>query len=413
MQGRALSYPGSAWYRHEQNYPAGSVPPPETIVYYTGVERKIDVVPGPIVRGNRKNPNAWYYDIAVRQAGTKTGFSLQTKLATGEWSKNTFGGRYKTVQTGLATKHADLVARADTDSYSKLIEGLRGKLDVSVDLAQAGKTATIGSAVRKTVIELGRAIVSIKRKPFDATVQIGKLAGEMRLIWVYGIKPTAQTLYDAVEESYNRMSREGVWIKGRASSSAIYTSSGTGWPDPAWKWTAEVNDNAGCEYAIKVVIPRDSEPVAARWSSLNPVSITWELLPFSFVADWFLSVGEYIRNLESAIVYFRYFQTGYRSTRYCITYKQRGQDVSDTTSGGFRTIYQLYSEGAESLDRGMRREVLLYFPLPPPIRWNPELGSARLLNAAALLSTFINRQDHNPRGIRGLGKNVPVPKFWK
>jgi hypothetical protein len=31
----------------------------------------------------------------------------------------------------------------------------------------------------------------------------------------------------------------------------------------------------------------------------NPVSLAWELLPFSFVVDWFLPIGPYLESLDS------------------------------------------------------------------------------------------------------------------
>lgn len=409
MKSRNLNYLGQLKMYHIQNYPPTT---PVTSIVYNGTEDSIYVAPGPIVHGNRKTPNAWSFVIANRHAGQFTGSHRQTNTTNGQFAENSFSGIYKPIQTGLATQHAALMATADTDAYTKLIEELRGKLDVSVDLAQAGKTAGIGTAVQKSVVQLGRAVRAIKKDPLNATISIAKLTGEMRLIWVYGIKPTMQTVYQAVEESYNRMSRNGVWVKGRASANAIYTGGGSGWPDPGWTWKSEVTDNNGAEYALNVVIPNDSEPVAARWSSLNPVSITWELLPFSFVADWFLNVGDYIRNLESAIVYHRFFRWGYKSVRYSVYCKQNASYVGTSTSGALVDVRNLYYQGTTSLDRGMTRTVLTYFPLPPPIRWNPQLGAGRLLNAAALLSTAIRHPAKPPRR-RVLGRNVDVPANWK
>lgn len=44
------------------------------------------------------------------------------------------------------------------------------------------------------------------------------------------------------------------------------------------------------------------EPNAAdlpsRFGLVNPLEVAWELVPFSFVADWFLPIGDYLRNLD-------------------------------------------------------------------------------------------------------------------
>jgi hypothetical protein len=137
-----------------------------------------------------------------------------------------------------------------------------------------------------------------------------------------------------------------------------------------------------------MVIPQNSMTWAARWYSLNPVSIAWELMPFSFVVDWFMNVGDYLRNLESQLIYSRFFATGYKSQRFSVLTRQEayrnGQTSSGTTHISWGGHYQ-----ATAFDRYMKRVVLTDFPSVPPLRWNPNLGSARLLNAAALLSTAL------------------------
>jgi len=47
---------------------------------------------------------------------------------------------------------------------------------------------------------------------------------------------------------------------------------------------------------------RMDNPLAALFAQTgftNPVSLAWELLPFSFVADWFLPIGDYFEALEA------------------------------------------------------------------------------------------------------------------
>jgi hypothetical protein len=39
--------------------------------------------------------------------------------------------------------------------------------------------------------------------------------------------------------------------------------------------------------------------LASRMGLVNPLSIAWEVVPFSFVVDWFLPVGNFLENLTS------------------------------------------------------------------------------------------------------------------
>lgn len=41
------------------------------------------------------------------------------------------------------------------------------------------------------------------------------------------------------------------------------------------------------------------ESVPARFGLTNPLDVAWELLPLSFVADWFLPIGDYIKSLDT------------------------------------------------------------------------------------------------------------------
>ena len=77
-------------------------------------------------------------------------------------------------------------------------------------------------------------------------------------------------------------------------------------------------------------------PVLAELSSLgliNPVEIVWELLPYSFVVDWFLPIGNWLSSLTADVGFT--FQGGSMST----SSKQKGCEVKriqweDSTGGG-------------------------------------------------------------------------------
>lgn len=49
---------------------------------------------------------------------------------------------------------------------------------------------------------------------------------------------------------------------------------------------------------------RSDNTGTANWSELgivNPLSLAWELLPFSFVFDWFVPVGDYLSSLDATV----------------------------------------------------------------------------------------------------------------
>lgn len=55
--------------------------------------------------------------------------------------------------------------------------------------------------------------------------------------------------------------------------------------------TAKLVYNVRCEDSLKAV--------AANTGISNPALLAWELLPWSFVIDWFIPVGDYLESLSA------------------------------------------------------------------------------------------------------------------
>jgi hypothetical protein len=54
-----------------------------------------------------------------------------------------------------------------------------------------------------------------------------------------------------------------------------------------------------CKFVIRFRMDNPLLALFAQTGFTNPISLTWELLPFSFVADWFLPIGDYFEALEA------------------------------------------------------------------------------------------------------------------
>jgi len=123
----------------------------------------------------------------------------------------------------------------------------------------------------------------------------------------------------------------------------------------------------------------------ARWSSLNPVAIGWELVPYSFVVDWFIDVGSYLRDLETYWLFNSIFRGGYKSTLF------RGQlsgtcGYSDFFAANYFTAVKAIAATRNHKKTQFNRVLLSSYPCPNLPRVNTDLSSGRLLTAAALLA---------------------------
>lgn len=107
----------------------------------------------------------------------------------------------------------------------------------------------------------------------------------------------------------------------------------------------------------------------------NPLSLAWELTPFSFVVDWFLTVGDALEHLD----------TLWGVKRYTAFYTQKERQDSYTGVNGFRTsrVYRLTRRQSFALSN-------------PTIRYKPSITAMRIADAAALLTQLIPGSSPSP-----------------
>jgi hypothetical protein len=118
----------------------------------------------------------------------------------------------------------------------------------------------------------------------------------------------------------------------------------------------------------------------------NPLLIAWELLPWSFVVDWFLPVGKFVENMDATAGLT--FKDGYLTTYEVI-------DSIGTVDGS----YLSKTSGVNNIKRGIqsRKKVTVYrqkltdFPSNPAPSFKNPVSLDHMLNAMALLSQTFKR----------------------
>lgn len=257
---------------------------------------------------------------------------------------------------------------AYNSALSRLYEQIRGKADLSVDAFQLRQSAKM---IRGVTSLLG---FVRKFKP-----------SEWKNTWLevqYGWRPSVAAIYDSLDSlmghtySFQRMRASATEIRNgredRDFGSNLHEVS---------DWTTSVRCRVVGTYQIKPTVWTQ----LANYTSLNPVSIAWELLPYSFVVDWVYDVGGYLRNLENALLYDQsllhayYTITGSHQTeaRYTQTYTPPGTKwiYSQKLAANSREIYK------------SRVKVGSLVPRPP--RFEVKIGWERAMNGAALLAQHL------------------------
>jgi hypothetical protein len=282
----------------------------------------------------------------------------------------------------------------DTTTYNKalsrLYDKLRGDIDVSIDLAESHKTHKMMADTFRGMLNLATTFRKMKRSnPRDW--------GNLWLEYTYGWRPLVSTIYGAATKLLNPDAKSDLTFNLHATASENLlegTRDVTNQPD-------EVQDHyrfyqkARCRFVVRFRVKPSALITLGGFTSLNPVSIAWEVTPYSFVVDWFVNIGGYLRDFENALLYGTSFADGY-VTETCIGEAWCSQNGSKTTSDGFGgstvTIAQLssYERYTEK-----RRVVLTTTPFPRIPKFDPHLGASRLISGAALLGQMLTSLEHS------------------
>lgn len=322
-----------------------------------------------IVKGNHKTPNAWNFSYSKR------------RLSVGKETQrsSSFTVTYEGPNIGPAPVSGfDLnpVSSPYNKALGKLYDNIRGNVDLSIDLAEVGKTT---SMIRSAASQMLGLATSWRRGLLSG----GKHAADTYLQWKYGVRPLMETMYELSSKQL-LVAIEPVTFQSRAqynNSRQLRTKNYLG-------TYVTVVDNVECSRRclVSLTFSQSSTSIStlSQYTSLNPLSIAWELTPYSFVADWFVDIGGYLRMAETALLSGLQFHSGFRTD----SYRSFATRINSGAKYEYGTTYTLSSTGNYE-DKGMSRVILSGMPFPELPRINLDLGSSRLLSAAALLSQFV------------------------
>lgn len=121
----------------------------------------------------------------------------------------------------------------------------------------------------------------------------------------------------------------------------------------------------------------------SRLTSLNPLTIAWELVPYSFVVDWFINIGGFLQNVETSLGAGLRVKAGYH-TRVVYGDFQLNRVFLPTTVSGSET-YRCKELSARRTFAMKERTPQSELPFPDFPSLEPKIGPNRLISAAALL----------------------------
>ncbi len=210
----------------------------------------------------------------------------------------------------------DLLSESSGLGNSSLITALSNlkgkKVDLGVAWAERKLTASL---IADTATRIGGAYVSLLHgKPRQAMLALGisKKRREPRSSnaagkWLelqYGWKPLLSDVYGSAEALAKQPpSNWRVTAKGTKSSKRTweYKRNLKTWPSPDSRGTCTAN--FGAFTRIDALPANEALVSLSSVGVTNPLLVGWELVPFSFVVDWFYPVGNWLNTLDAMLGY--------------------------------------------------------------------------------------------------------------
>lgn len=352
---------------------------------------------------NRPKPSGWLYPLAY----DRESYSIQR--AHGSWQS---GRRYKgdnpsgqldqySENSGLiyasdSPATAEKFAVPDTFDYGPLVakaelQALLALKDEKWNAGVAlGESSQLAKHVGHTATRIAKAYSNLRKGRWKkAARHLGLRIKDQPGNWLelqYGWKPLLQDVYGAslALSERNEVSDWLATVKASASQSSTIISDFRTTGRLAW-WLRSRTDQ------YRAFVRLDYHPssfdylhIPAALGMTNPLSVAWELVPFSFVVDWFSPVGDWLSALDSTLGFS--FLSGSVSKVHRRTGKYAGVPTNRyyVVDNG-RRVYNGSNALSERLNQVvMSRRVYSSSPTPRP-RWKNPASFGHMANGLGLL----------------------------
>jgi hypothetical protein len=270
---------------------------------------------------------------------------------------------------------------------SKLVDKAKGhSFNLSVATAESGKAmemilGTIGGFTRAMqAIKRGDMVTAARRLGINDYSPRKSLdmrdLGSRWLELQYGWKPLVADCYAGFDAWHNIAKRPRTVTfrvatnktASRKQNSSLYQIN----------WSQQRRRTITFEMSEQLSAPRSL-------GLMDPLTVAWELMPYSFVVDWFVPIGAYLHNynqvpnlkgrfMTTEVLYHQGITLGY---------------IPNGTFGPPKIVEYTNQPSIKYTDTNVTRTVTTSLDVPRPFSWNRDalLNPIRFANALALMRT--------------------------
>lgn len=274
--------------------------------------------------------------------------------------------------------------------------------DINLGVAWAERSRT-AQLVGDTTIQLAQAFKSLRKGKTRHAMNLlgissrrsaprGSNVPQKWLELQYGWKPLVSDVYGACKAlskrddtgdwrvtAIGKAHREREWnrtLKAHVSGPSLnldaHTMSVTSWQ--------------GAYVRIDAIPGNPFLGVLSSLGVTNPLEVAWELVPYSFVVDWFLPVGDWVRSLDAGLGYCN--ETTSTSVLTRATWLESGINGVHPTNGQWVENSFKGTKVLVRLNRGVTSGIPM--PKPPSLKDGASLG--HMANGLALLAGAFGRR---------------------
>ncbi|DAD50748.1 TPA_asm: maturation protein [ssRNA phage SRR6960803_8] len=332
-----------------------------------------------VTNGDKKRPNSHNYlkETFVYPQGSARTFTDESLGGTNYQVDGVVSAVFPIQFMGEdASRYTIVYDKAISKFYEKLRDA---NLNLAITLAEAKASGRTLAQPVNGILSLAR---SARRKALgrlmaDPKREWSKEMGNAWLSYQYGWRPMLNDIYEIHKFQRNRCKNIPLRVR---SADVVYPSVGQVWFSPSRE---HIHQSTRAQITCLLFVDNPDLFNITRMTSLNPLAIAWELVPYSFVVDWFVNIGSYMANLEAALL------NGLSWRHGAVTYTQRTQHAIVGYSGITNFFDPPWTSTTGFWSRGVtvrkNREPLGSFPLPQLPGFKVNLGAQRLASAAALL----------------------------
>ena len=288
------------------------------------------------------------------------------------------------VQRSPANVEVNIPAGLTSSSNLKCLNKIKDSdFNAAVTLAEMNDTlAMLGKALARAL----RVLRAIRRGRWNEAWKYsgfappkGSRARTWSEHWVeyqYGWKPLVNDIYGLQQRLTDQLKTSVFTVKAQVSEpiplSVLWKPSGSGKPG-----------SGGGEYVSRTVYHvRVSQPTLYQlnqWGLTNPALVAWELIPFSFVVDWFLPIGSFLEGLTATL-----------GTTFVAGFEDRIVRTDFSVAGRWGIVLSGTPMSARCRQFSFERRLKLSFE-PPGFTLGTGLNFTRAANALALIQLLSRR----------------------